>query len=98
MKNKKDKNKKSKEKIIDTPIYDELIKGYLPYAAANVMRMLTNVIDGLKETQRKILYIMYKNRIFNLTKCNKIIGDVTPYVDTGDSGIYGALVRMGLIS
>ena len=95
MKNKKDKNKKSKEKIIDTPIYDELIKGYLPYAAANVMRMLPNVIDGLKETQRKILYIMYKNRIFNLTKCNKIIGDVTPYVDTGDSGIYGALVRMG---
>ena len=83
------------EKIEEIAIYDVLKDSFLAYAPATVVRMLPNAIDGLKETQRKILYVMWKEGIYKMQKNNKVIGDVVPYVDTGNDPIYGALIRMG---
>ena len=87
--------KKSKEKILDIDIVDPIKEGMLRYYAATAIRMIPSCLDGLKETQRKVIYVMYKNKIFNFTKNNKVIGDIVPYVPTGDSGIYGTLIRLG---
>lgn len=91
---KKSMKKAVKEKIICQDIVDEIIPCSLMYSAVGISRMIPSVVDGLKATQRKVLFIMMKNKIFDYTKNNKVIGDVTPYVDTGDDGIYGSLIRL----
>ena len=95
---------KKEEKIKDIEITDELKIGTLVYSAAGVIRFLPNVIDGLKDVQRKIIYTMYKNHYFynhkensGTKKNNNVIGDTVPLVETGDSGMYGALIRLGQI-
>ncbi len=81
-------------------VADELSKSFLDYSMSVIIsRALPDVRDGLKPSQRRILYAM---RELNLTpnkptrKCAKIVGDTSGnYHPHGDQAIYGTLVNMG---
>lgn len=86
---------KKQNQIIDVEIGELMKDSFLPYAVSSFGRMVPHVIDGLKPVQRRVLYTMWKNKIYNFEKCASIVGKTMEYVTTGDVGIYGALVVMG---
>ena len=72
---------------------------YLNYALSVITsRALPDVRDGLKPVQRRILYTMWRQRVFadaKHKKCAAVVGEVMgSYHPHGDSSIYEALVRM----
>lgn len=88
-----------KEVILNRNLDDEMKESYLRYSMSVIIsRALPDVRDGLKPSQRRILYAM---RQLNLTpgakhrKCAKISGDTSgDYHPHGESVIYPTLVRM----
>ena len=87
------------EIILKRNIEDEMKESYLRYSMSVIIsRALPDVRDGLKPSQRRILYAM---RQLNLTprakhrKCAKICGDTSgDYHPHGETVIYPTLVRM----
>jgi DNA gyrase subunit A len=87
------------DRIEDLQIEQELQDSYLTYAMSTIMdRALPDVRDGLKPSQRRILFAMHN---LNLTpgrkhiKCAKICGDTSgDFHPHGESVIYPTLVRM----
>ncbi len=87
------------EKIIDRNVEDEMKESYLRYSMSVIIsRALPDVRDGLKPSQRRILFAM---RQLNLgpaakhRKCAKISGDTSgDYHPHGEQVIYPTLVRM----
>jgi DNA gyrase subunit A len=87
------------ETILPRNLEDELKDSYLRYSMSVIIsRALPDVRDGLKPSQRRILYAM---RQLNLSpggkhrKCAKIAGDTSgDYHPHGESVIYPTLVRM----
>lgn len=87
------------EIIVHRNLEDEMKESYLRYSMSVIIsRALPDVRDGLKPSQRRILYAM---RQLNLTpgakhrKCAKICGDTSgDYHPHGESVIYPTLVRM----
>ena len=87
------------EIIIPRNVEDEMKESYLRYSMSVIIsRALPDVRDGLKPSQRRILYAM---RQLNLTpggkhrKCAKISGDTSgDYHPHGEQVIYPTLVRM----
>src|SRR6187399_1236359 len=72
---------------------------YLNYALSVITsRALPDVRDGLKPVQRRILYTMWRQRLFadaKHRKCATVVGEVMgSYHPHGDSSIYEALVRV----
>lgn len=66
------------------------------YSIASIYRMLPCAVDGLKPIQRKILWTMYKGKVFgHKDKCSSIVGDVAKYLTTGDDSVYPALTKLG---
>lgn len=87
------------EIIVSRNVEDEMKDSYLRYSMSVIIsRALPDVRDGLKPSQRRILYAM---RQLNLTpgakhrKCAKISGDTSgDYHPHGEQVIYPTLVRM----
>jgi DNA gyrase subunit A len=87
------------EIIISRNVEDEMKESYLRYSMSVIIsRALPDVRDGLKPSQRRILYAM---RQLNLSpggkhrKCAKISGDTSgDYHPHGEMVIYPTLVRM----
>lgn len=87
------------EVIISRNVEDEMKESYLRYSMSVIIsRALPDVRDGLKPSQRRILYAM---RQLNLSagakhrKCAKISGDTSgDYHPHGEMVIYPTLVRM----
>ncbi len=87
------------EIIINRNLEDEMKESYLRYSMSVIIsRALPDVRDGLKPSQRRILFAM---RQLNLSpggkhrKCAKICGDTSgDYHPHGESVIYPTLVRM----
>lgn len=87
------------ELIVPRNIEDEMKDSYLRYSMSVIIaRALPDVRDGLKPSQRRILFAM---RQLNLTpgakhrKCAKICGDTSgDYHPHGEQVIYPTLVRM----
>src|ERR1700735_3852919 len=87
------------EIIIPRNVEEEVKESYLRYSMSVIIsRALPDVRDGLKPSQRRILYAM---RQLNLSpggkhrKCAKISGDTSgDYHPHGESVIYPTLVRM----
>lgn len=87
------------ETILPRNVEDEVKESYLRYSMSVIIsRALPDVRDGLKPSQRRILYAM---RQLNLTpgakhrKCAKISGDTSgDYHPHGETVIYPTLVRM----
>lgn len=94
-----DQEEKKHEAIVERNIEDELKHSYLRYSMSVIVsRALPDVRDGLKPSQRRILYAMKQ---LNLTpgakhrKCAKIAGDTSgDYHPHGEGVIYPTLVRM----
>ena len=87
------------EVVIPRNVEDEMKESYLRYSMSVIIsRALPDVRDGLKPSQRRILYAM---RQLNLSpngkhrKCAKISGDTSgDYHPHGEMVIYPTLVRM----
>lgn len=87
------------ESILLRNVEEEMKESYLRYSMSVIIsRALPDIRDGLKPSQRRILYAM---RQLNLTpgakhrKCAKISGDTSgDYHPHGETVIYPTLVRM----
>jgi DNA gyrase subunit A len=80
-------------------IIEEMKVSYLDYAMSIIVsRALPDVRDGLKPSQRRILYAMHKlglNQSARFRKSALVVGDVLgKYHPHGDMAVYDALVRM----
>jgi len=87
------------EKIIPRNVEDEMKESYLRYSMSVIVsRALPDVRDGLKPSQRRILYAMLKLNLgpnSKHRKCAKISGDTSgDYHPHGEQVIYPTLVRM----
>jgi DNA gyrase subunit A len=88
-----------KDSVVTRNVEDEMKESYLRYSMSVIIsRALPDVRDGLKPSQRRILYAM---RQLNLSpggkhrKCAKISGDTSgDYHPHGEQVIYPTLVRM----
>ena len=88
-----------KKTIVARSIEEELKSSYLRYSMSVIIsRALPDVRDGLKPSQRRILYAM---KLLHLTpgakhrKCAKIAGDTSgDFHPHGETVIYPTLVRM----
>ena len=87
------------EKISPINIADEMQKSFIDYSVSVIIsRALPDARDGLKPSQRRILYSMlelglYPNRPFR--KCAKIVGETMGnYHPHGDLAIYPTLYHM----
>jgi len=90
---------KDKSRIFHVEVEEELKKSYLEYSMSVIVaRALPDARDGLKPSQRRILYAMHE---LNLTpgahfrKCAKIAGDTSGnYHPHGEQVVYPTLVRL----
>ncbi|NCB52476.1 MAG: DNA gyrase subunit A [Clostridia bacterium] len=87
------------QKIIVSPLEDEMQKSYIDYAMSVIVgRALPDVRDGLKPVHRRILYSMYEDGLTSekpfkksATAVGNVLGRYHPH---GDASVYDALVRL----
>ncbi len=87
------------EKIEPVNVADEMARSFLDYSMSVIVsRALPDVRDGLKPSQRRILYAMHDLSLFpgrQHRKCAKICGDTSGnYHPHGEAVIYPTLVHM----
>ena len=87
------------EKISKINVADEIKNSFLDYSMSVIIsRALPDVRDGLKPSQRRILYAMHELSLFpgrKPYKCAKICGDTSGnYHPHGEAVIYPTLVNM----
>jgi DNA gyrase subunit A len=87
------------EKVEKINVADEIKNSFLDYSMSVIIsRALPDVRDGLKPSQRRILYAMYELSLFpghKHMKCAKISGDTSGnYHPHGEQVIYPTLVHM----
>src|SRR3989454_4650004 len=87
------------EKITKINVADEIKNSFLDYSMSVIIsRALPDVRDGLKPSQRRILYAMEQLSLFpgrKHMKCAKICGDTSGnYHPHGEAVIYPTLVHM----
>lgn len=73
-----------------------LIGNYMPYAAGTIVGRVIPAIDGLKPSNRRILYTMYDMGCLtgDKKKSSRIVGQVMKYHPHGDASIYDTMIRM----
>jgi DNA gyrase subunit A len=72
-----------------------LVNNYIPYAKGVIVGRAIPGIDGFKPVVRRILYVMYLNKLQNQRKKSQsIVGDTMKIHPNGDAAIYDALVRL----
>ena len=83
-------------KLIEESITNTLTKNYMPYTAHVILERALPEIDGLKPSQRRILYTMYKMGLMKgaRKKSQGVVGQTMFLHPHGDSAIYETLVRM----
>ena len=87
------------EKIEKINVADEIKNSFLDYSMSVIIsRALPDVRDGLKPSQRRILFAMHELGLLptrKTLKCAKIVGDTRGnYHPHGDMAIYPTLVHM----
>ena len=85
--------------VEDLLIEDDLKRSYLTYAMSVIVsRALPDARDGLKPSQRRILYAMNELNLqprAKFRKCALIVGDTMgKYHPHGDQAIYSTLARL----
>ncbi len=86
-------------RIRPVDVADEVSRSFLDYSMSVIIsRALPDVRDGLKPSQRRVLYAMRMLNLFpnrGTAKCGRIVGDVIgKYHPHGDASAYGTLVTM----
>ncbi len=86
-------------KIISVQIEEQLKQAYLDYSMSVIVsRALPDIRDGLKPSQRRIIYAMHELNLSpggQFRKCAKIAGDTSGnYHPHGEQVVYPTLVRM----
>ncbi|MCB5296287.1 MAG: DNA gyrase subunit A, partial [Candidatus Cloacimonetes bacterium] len=86
-------------KIIPTQIEEYLKQAYLDYSMSVIVaRALPDIRDGLKPSQRRIIFAMHELNLSpggHFRKCAKIAGDTSGnYHPHGEQVVYPTLVRM----
>jgi DNA gyrase subunit A len=86
-------------RIIPTQIEDHLKQAYLDYSMSVIVsRALPDIRDGLKPSQRRIIYAMHELNLSpggHFRKCAKIAGDTSGnYHPHGEQVVYPTLVRL----
>lgn len=86
-------------RIKPVDVASELSTSFLDYSMSVIIsRALPDARDGLKPSQRRILYAMKELNLApggKTRKCSKIVGDTMgSYHPHGDAAIYGTLVNM----
>ena len=73
-----------------------LMGNYLPYAKSTIIDRALPFIDGLKPSQRKIIYTMSTMGLLNgnKTKSSNIVGQSMKLNPHGDASIYDTMVRL----
>lgn len=73
-----------------------LMDNYLPYSKGVIIGRAIPAIDGLKPSQRRILYTMFRMGLIDgkTTKCIKIAGETSKLHPHGDQSTYDTLVRL----
>ena len=89
----------SEEIIKSIPIEEEIKGSFLDYSMSVIIsRALPDARDGLKPSQRRILYAMHELSLYpprKPMKCAKICGDTSGnYHPHGEAVIYPTLVRL----
>jgi DNA gyrase subunit A len=89
----------SEMRIEPIDVADEMSKSFLDYSMSVIIsRALPDVRDGLKPSQRRILYAMHELSLYppkKHMKCAKICGDTSGnYHPHGEAVIYPTLVNM----
>jgi DNA gyrase subunit A len=87
------------EKVAPVNVADEVSRSFLDYSMSVIIsRALPDARDGLKPSQRRILYAMHDLSLFpgrQHRKCAKICGDTSGnYHPHGEAVIYPTLVHM----
>ena len=87
------------EKVTPVNISEQMQQAYIDYSMSVIVgRALPDARDGLKPSNRRVLYAMRElgllhNRSYS--KCAKIVGEVLgKYHPHGDASVYDTLVRM----
>ncbi len=82
--------------IVEQDVGDTLRKNYMPYAMSVILSRALPEIDGLKPSQRKLLYTMYKMGLLTSgrTKSANIVGQTMKLNPHGDGPIYDTMVRL----
>ena len=82
--------------IVEQDVGDTLRKNYMPYAMSVILSRALPEIDGLKPSQRKLLFTMYKMGLLGegRKKSATIVGEVMKLNPHGDSAIYDTMVRL----
>lgn len=97
---KKDALKTAYPEFVPEPTYqditDTLEKNYMPYVMTVIVSRAIPEIDGLKPSQRKLLYTMYKMGLLSggTTKSTNVVGQTMKLNPHGDASIYDTLVRL----
>jgi DNA gyrase subunit A len=88
------------DNIASINVADEMSKSFLDYSMSVIIsRALPDARDGLKPSQRRLLYAMYNDLSLGPNKahlkCARIVGDTMgKYHPHGDGAIYPTLVNM----
>ncbi len=89
-------DRESSEIYTEQGITDTLKSNYMPYAMSVIVSRAIPEIDGLKPSQRKLLYTMYKMGLLTgpLTKSANVVGATMKLNPHGDQAIYETMVRL----
>ena len=78
------------------PISDFVNKELIHFSNADNLRSIPNVMDGLKPSQRKVLYSALKKNLKNEAKVSQFsgyVGEVSAY-HHGDASLHGTIIGM----
>jgi len=89
----------TKSRLTPIQIEDQLKQAYLDYSMSVIVsRALPDIRDGLKPSQRRIIFAMYELNLSpggHFRKCAKIAGDTSGnYHPHGEQVVYPTLVRL----
>jgi DNA gyrase subunit A len=87
------------EKVTPVNISEQMQQAYIDYSMSVIVgRALPDARDGLKPSNRRVLYAMRELGLLHnrpYTKCAKVVGEVLgKYHPHGDASVYDTLVRM----
>jgi DNA gyrase subunit A len=87
------------EKVTPVNISEQMQQAYIDYSMSVIVgRALPDARDGLKPSNRRVLYAMREIGLLHnrpYTKCAKVVGEVLgKYHPHGDASVYDTLVRM----